>query len=433
MTLSVAIFAVCCALMILSVLFKPQIRVFHHQLDLYWVIVSLGALLFIVSGQAELSAVVDGLVADSAINPIKILVLFLSMTLLSIFLDELGFFSYLAGVVIRRAKTAQMRLFLYLYLTVSVLTVFTSNDIIILSFTPFICFFSKSAGVSPVPYLAAEFIAANTWSMALIIGNPTNIYLAGTYDIGFAEYLRVMLLPTVAAGTVAFLVLYAIFKKRLSAPINPSFEEVKIKDKTLLTVGIAHLAICTFFLAVGYYINVEMWLVSLCAVISLFAWVALISLFRRTKPYELGHCLKRAPWQLVPFITSMFVMILALSQQGVTDEISRLLGAENVVLKYGITSFLSADIINNIPMSVLFCEVIEPLTGADRIAAVYATVIGSNIGAFLTPIGALAGIMWTSMLKERRIKFGYGDFIKIGATVSVPTILTAFGVLALEI
>ena len=84
-------------------------------------------------------------------------------------------------------------------------------------------------------------------------------------------------------------------------------------------------------------------------------------------------------------------------------------------------------------MSVLFCEVVETLNGIDKVAAIYATVIGSNIGAFLTPIGALAGIMWTSILKEHKIKFGYAEFIKIGTIVSVPTILAAFSVLALEL
>ena len=116
----------------------------------------------------------------------------------------------------KRARSSQKALFLYLYITVAVLTVFTSNDIIILTFTPFICYFAKHAGISPIPYLVAEFAAANTWSMALIIGNPTNIYIASSFNIGFFEYMRVMLLPTLAAGLVSFTVLYIIFhKKRL--------------------------------------------------------------------------------------------------------------------------------------------------------------------------------------------------------------------------
>ena len=76
---------------------------------------------------------------------------------------------------------------------VSVLTVFTSNDIIVLTFTPFICHFAKSARIDPLPYLVSEFVAANTWSMALIIGNPTNIYLMSGTGISFLSYTAKMI------------------------------------------------------------------------------------------------------------------------------------------------------------------------------------------------------------------------------------------------
>ena len=67
------------------------------------------------------------------------------MTILSIYLDEFGFFRYLANIALLKARTSQRKLFVYLYVTVAVLTVFTSNDVIILSFTPFICYFAKNA------------------------------------------------------------------------------------------------------------------------------------------------------------------------------------------------------------------------------------------------------------------------------------------------
>ena len=193
MIASIIICAVTCLLMIAGVLFLPKIKIGKLKIDSYWVITLLGALVLIIFGLADVVVVGKALVADTAINPLKILVLFISMTILSIFLDELGFFRYLASVTLKKAKTGQMKLFLYLYLIVSVLTVFTSNDIIILSFTPFICYFAKNAKINPIPYLAAEFVAANTWSMALIIGNPTNIYLATAYGIDFIAYLKVMI------------------------------------------------------------------------------------------------------------------------------------------------------------------------------------------------------------------------------------------------
>ena len=132
------------------------------------------------------------------------------MSILSLFLDELGFFRYLANVTLKNSKASQLKLFIYLYITVSVLTVFTSNDVIILSFTPFICYFSKRAKINPIPYLAAEFIAANTWSMALVVGNPTNIYLATAYGINFIDYVKIMIIPTILAGITAFVILFAL-------------------------------------------------------------------------------------------------------------------------------------------------------------------------------------------------------------------------------
>ena len=63
------------------------------------------------------------------------------------------------------------------------------------------------------------------------------------------------------------------------------------------------------------------------------------------------------------------------------------------------------------------------------LGAVFATIVGSNIGAFLTPIGALAGIMWSSILSKHDIKFSYLDFLKLGIVVAIPSLFAALGAL----
>lgn len=425
MALTLSICIVTCAVMILSVLFFPKIRLGPLRMGSYWMVALIGALLLLATGQVPLSTVVNAMVSNTAINPIKILILFISMTILSIYLDELGFFRYLANKTLKRAGKNQVKLFFYLYLIVSVLTVFTSNDVIILSFTPFICYFARNAKINAIPYLAAEFVAANTWSMALIIGNPTNIYLGTSYGIGFVEYTRNMWLPTLGAGITAFIMLYLISRKKLNKPIHGEAERVVIKDKLSLWVGIIHLAVCTVLLALSSYIGLEMWLVSAMAVLSLVFWCLVIDLCRRHIPDELVACAMRAPWQLIPFVLSMFVMTIVLSEQGVTAAIGNFLGSQYAALKYGVTSFLTANVVNNIPMSVLFCSIMQSCDPGSLHDAVYATVVGSNIGAFLTPIGALAGIMWSTILNEHGLHFGYLRFLKIGIAVAVPTLFVA--------
>lgn len=428
---SAIIGGITCLTIILSVFLFPQIRVGKLRVDTYWIIALLGALSIILFGLIDLKYLLGKLTESSPVNPLKILILFISMTVLSIFLDEAGFFRYLASRTLIMAKKSQFRLFTALYLTVSVLTVFTSNDIIVLTFTPFICYFSKNAKLNPVPYLVSEFIAANTMSMALIVGNPTNIYIATSYNITFTDYFSVMFLPTLASSVVAFFVLLLLFSRQLKKTSEVTSEAVKIENKPLLIMGFIHLAACTVILVFSSYIGIEMWIVSFFAAVSLFISAGIYYILKKKKPEELIMCVKRAPWQLIPFVLSMFIIILSLSAHGFTDMLSGLLGTENTVFKYGITSFLSANLINNIPMSVLFCPIISPLSGIEQIRAVYATIIGSNIGAYLTPIGALAGIMWASMLKKCEVKFSYVDFIKYGAAVSVPTLFSALFVLQL--
>ena len=427
-----AILLICaatCLCMILGVLFLSKIRLGKVRLDTYWMVVVIGAAVVLLCGQADVKQIADAMIADTAVNPVKILVLFLSMTVLSVFLDELGFFRYLAGFALRHSHGGQRRLFFSLYITVALLTVFTSNDVIVLSFTPFICYFAKEAKIDPMPYLAAEFVAANTWSMALVIGNPTNIYLATANGLDFVGYLKISILPTVAAGAVSLLLLWVIFRKKLAAPICGSAEQSKITDKASLIIGIVHLAVCTVLLAISSYVGFEMWLIALCSVGSLFVCYGILSLVRKQRPNILLGCLRRAPWTLIPFLISMFVMTEALAQQGITAAIASFLGTDAEIWKYGALSFLTSNLINNIPMSVLFSSMLGlSETGA---GALFATIIGSNLGAFFTPIGALAGLMFSSILSEHDVKFGYRDFLKLGVLVAIPTLAAALGALSL--
>lgn len=422
---SILICSITCIIMILSVLFFPKIKLGKISLDTYWIVTLIGVIILLASGQVNLKSVGNALIANNAINPLKILVLFISMTLLSIFLDELGFFRHLAGIVLKRANKGQLKLFIYLYILVSILTIFTSNDIIILSFTPFICYFAKNAKIDPTPYLAAEFVAANTWSILLIIGNPTNIYLASAYGIDFLSHIKYSILPTLFAGLVSFIIMFILFRNKLKAPIEGEAEEFEIKDKVSLWVGIIHLGICTLFLAISSYVGIEMWIVSIIAVGSLCISSIIISIVRKEKPQYLVGCLKRLPYQLVPFVLSMFIMIIALSDKGVTNAIGNLLGEKLPILTYGLTSFLSANLINNIPMSVLFSSIIS--SSNVGLGGIFATIVGSNLGAIFTPIGALAGLMWSKILNEHNIKFGYLDFLKIGVIVTLPSLFAALG------
>ena len=413
--------------MFLSVLLKPEFTVGKLRFGTYWVISLAGALLLLLSGGVPLSYIGRELTADSSVNPIKILLLFFSMTFLSVYLDEVGFFRYLASVSLRRAGGNQPVLFLVLYLTVSVLTVFTSNDIVILTFTPFICFFAKRAKIDPLPYLIAEFVAANTWSLLFIIGNPTNIYLATAAGIGFVPYLAVMALPTCMAGLTSLIVLWLLFRRKLRAPIGgDGMDAETIADPHELELGVFHLAGATVLLALSSYLHLEMVWAAVGFALSLAFLTVLLFLHRHAKPVVLLSAVRRLPFELIPFVLSMFVVVLGMNYTGLTERLAGLLVTDHPIFSVGISSFLAANLINNIPMSVLFSSIMGTVRDPELYRqGIFAAVVGSNIGAYLTPVGALAGIMWTSILRRFGVRFSFRKFLLYGAEVAVPTLLAA--------
>ena len=403
-------------LIVLSIIFFPSIRIGKFKIHTYWIIALLGASILLISQLSPFDEVWDGLTSNDSINPIKILALFFSMTIISIFLDELGLFRYLASLAVKKAKGKQYILFIILYGLTSILTIFTSNDIVILTFTPFICFFCKNAKIRALPYLVSEFVAANTWSMLLIIGNPTNIYLATSAGIEFTDYLKVMCLPTIFAGIVEFCVLFAVFYRFLKDPIEIQEDDYHISSKFDLWVGVIHLLACLVMLVISGYIDIEMWLIASISALSLITIVLITRLVTHQNWEYVSHSLKRLPYPLIPFFLSMFVIVVGFNYQGISTEISKFLGNDNQVFVYGYSSFFASNIINNIPMSILFSNL------SSNTSAVYASIVGSNIGAFLTPIGALAGIMFSSLVEEHKIKYSFVDFMKYGAIISLPTI-----------
>ena len=425
-----AIFLVTCAALITLVFAKPAVMIGGKKISIFWLAPLCGAIALTVSGLISPAEIGEGLTGAGDVNPIKILLLFFSMTMMSVYLDEIGFFRLLAHKVLGRAKGSQTTLFFLLYGLVSVLTVFTSNDIIVLTFTPFICHFAKSARIDPLPYLVSEFVAANTWSMALIIGNPTNIYLMTGTGVSFLSYTAKMILPTAMAGLVSLGVLYLVFRKKLTAPLDPEQSPTPTVDLPTEIIGLVHLGGCIVLLSVSSFINLPMWLITCLFFLSLVVFTMAISFFRRRSIFLIARCIIRAPWDLAPFVISMFILVLALDKYGITGALGGFLSQPDtvggIVASFGISSFFAANVVNNIPMSVLYSSVVGSMeAGALTTAALFSAVIGSNLGAFFTPTGALAGIMWTGQLHDHGVSFSFVRFVKYGATVAVPTMAAA--------
>jgi arsenical pump membrane protein len=442
-------------LTVLLILRRPYLAVRlgsrHLRMQSYFLGALLGPVLILGAGLLSYGDAVHGIAGAGSLHPGGVLALFMAMVFMSIFLDITGFFEMSARYALGCSRTDGRRLFYTIYATVSVLTVFTSNDIVILTFTPFVYYFAREARLNPTPYLVAEFFAANTWSMLLFIGNPTNILLAGASGMDFVLYLRWMALPTIAAGLTSIAMLGFVFRHEIDRPFAAPEEAKHPMDaltdrKGALAAGIL-MAACIILLAAAPWLGVPMWTVAVVCSLALLALLAArdsvdACLRGQMGPIRNGSTRQtfvRMPWTVVPFILSLFITVEALYRYGHTAALGRLFArfAEvvpgGVVTVYGIASTLAANLLNNIPMSLGFTFVMKDLSGPDLTGAVLATVIGSNLGANLTPLGALAGIMWMGILHDKDYRITFTQFVKYGLLVTPLTLAAALSVLAVEI
>lgn len=260
----------------------------------------------------------------------------------------------------------------------------------------------------------------------LIIGNPTNIYLASSAGIDFMSYVSKMALQTCFAGAVSFIILFIMFRKDLRKPMEVTITPEVIDDRLAVGLGVAHLGVCTVLLAISSYLDMEMYLITAIFAVSLFLCMLILNLLRKKDLKSIKESFKRLPYELIPFVLSMFVLVLSLNYSGTTEILAEILSDGIPVYTIGITSFLTSNIINNIPMSVLFSSILSSdINSAAYFQNVYAAIIGSNIGAFFTPVGALAGIMWAAILKRFSVEFSFKKIVFYGAIVSFPTLAAA--------
>ena len=446
------IFLITCIVTIYLILRRPyfyiRLGARNVKIDTYLLGVLVGPVLIVILGVLNYSQILRGLQGEGGLNPFGVLVLFLSIVFMGIFLDITGFFEYCAQLAIKFAGNDGRKLYFSLYIIISVLTIFASNDIIILTFTPFIYYFSKNVGIDPKPYLIAEFFAANTWSMMLYIGNPTNIVLATAFNLRFDEYLIWMFLPSIAAGITNMMLLYFIFRKKICQPIsivkkiNPL---EAITDKLGAFLGLAILCGFLIALAIGPYFGIQMWTISIVFALALLIILLLRDSFTaimrkniEKKHFSVGLTLKKMPIGIIPFVLALFITVEALRVYGITEDIGiffkNICGSSNTayIYVYGMTSAFSSNLLNNIPLAVAYVPIASTVSQAHVLPAVLATAVGSNLGANITPIGALAGIMWISILRNKGVKISFKEFVKYGLIVTPITLAVCLGILALE-
>ncbi|KAF9351708.1 hypothetical protein BGX26_010343 [Mortierella sp. AD094] len=211
----------------------------------------------------------DGIVGEpnSGIEPYAVMILFFSLAYICISLDMTGVLQYAAFWISKRGGGGGQRIFFYFFMLSTVMSALTSNDVVILTMTPFLVYFSHAVDlITPVAFLMAEVQTANIASMTLYIGNLTNVVACQAYNISFLEYSAWMILPTIAAIAVCYVMLRINFRKENYIPTVLKSPEVDPRSCLVDPVGaIFGLSIltCSLICLIGTsFAHVSVWTVT---------------------------------------------------------------------------------------------------------------------------------------------------------------------------
>lgn len=351
---------------------------------------------------------------------------FIGIIILSLVLDEIGFFEWCAIWMAKFSKGNGHLMFVYSLLLGSIISAFFANDGAVLILTPILLAKMRILKLEPktiVAFLLAGGFISDSASLPFIFSNLTNIVTANYFHIGFAQYLSTMLFPYIISTFVSVAILWLFLRKDIPSYVNVELlhnPDDVLKSKPLFYLSWFFIAALMGSYFVGEHYHVP---ISFIALGGALIFLAIATYFKAAKPWM---TIKTAPWQVVWFSIGLYIVVYGLKNAGLTTYLSHILNELNAqgnmiaIVGTGFIAAILSAIMNNLP-SVMIMDI--ALHDIPNSALAYANIIGCNLGPKMTPFGSLATLLWLHVMAKKGVKISFWEYSKFGLIVTPPILL----------
>jgi arsenical pump membrane protein len=330
-----------------------------------------------------------------------------------------GLFEAMGGLMATGARGSPRRLLALVFAVAATVTAVLSLDATVVLLTPIVFATAARLRTSPRPHVYACSHLANSASLLLPVSNLTNLLAFHASGLSFMRFAGLMALPTGAAVAVEWVVLTRFFAVELDRPRRARADDAERPALPRFALAVVALTLAGFGLS------------SVLGIAP--AWVAVAGAAAITAPAlarratTLPALALAAEPSFLVFVLGLGVIVRAASDNGLADAARALLPsgvALPELLAVAAVSAILANLVNNLPATLILVPVAAP-SGA---AAVLAVLIGVNVGPNLTYVGSLATLLWRRVLHVEDHEIELAEFSRLGA-LTVPAGLVAATVL----
>lgn len=330
--------------------------------------------------------------------------------------DAEGVFRWAGGLLARRSRGRQQRLFALVVLAAAVTTAVLSLDATVVLLSPVVLDTARRLGARPAPHAFACAHLANSGSLLLPVANLTNLLALRASGLTFLGFAGLMALPQLLVLLVEYVGLRLTFRSDLTVPTG---EPPTAEEPPLPRVAVAVLAATLAGFGVVSPLGVAPVWVAVAGALVL-ATRTLVTRRSRVRDVVAG-----ASPAFCLFVLALGVVVAAVTDRGLGDLVAAVLPDGTTfpaLLGLAALAALLANLVNNLPATLVLLAALGPSASASA-GAVLAVLIGVNVGPNLTPVGSLATLLWRRVLAARGVPAPLGTFTRAGlATVPLSVV-----------